>query len=234
MDGLAMLALQQIDSTLDQIVHRRTRLEQLVVRAAAATALAEVRSGLDAAQRRAAEAQQVVDAAEAEGAELGRKRARLEAQLKTVIAPREAEALMHEIATIESHRSDVDDRELEALERQAEGEQITAEMQGRLPMLEADLAEADAALRAANAELDAEASELRRQRDVASASLTAADIDLYDRARKQFGGVAVARLDGLRCGGCHLDISRGEVDALRALPPDEPGECPQCGRFLVR
>ncbi|MFT3854935.1 MAG: C4-type zinc ribbon domain-containing protein [Ilumatobacteraceae bacterium] len=60
-----------------------------------------------------------------------------------------------------------------------------------------------------------------------------ADLATYDRARRQFDGVAVAHLDGVRCSGCHLDLARADLDALRALPPGEVGECPQCGRFLA-
>ena len=40
---------------------------------------------------------------------------KLNKQLKTVIAPREAEALQHEIATVTSERSLLDDRELELM-----------------------------------------------------------------------------------------------------------------------
>ena len=46
--------------------------------------------------------------------------------------------------------------------------------------------------------------------------------------------MAIAKLNGLRCEGCHLDLSRGEVDQMKRLPADELVECPNCGRLLVR
>jgi uncharacterized protein len=55
----------------------------------------------------------------------------------------------------------------------------------------------------------------------------------YDRLRGQLG-VAVARLVGHRCDGCHLDLSPGEVDIVKDAPADELAECPQCNRLLVR
>ena len=55
----------------------------------------------------------------------------------------------------------------------------------------------------------------------------------YERRRARLGGVAVAKLDGRRCGGCHLDLSTVELDAVKATPPGEYTDCPQCGRMLV-
>jgi predicted dithiol-disulfide oxidoreductase (DUF899 family) len=49
--------------------------------------------------------------------------------LKTVIAPREAEALMHEIAVLNERREALDDGELSALEEQAETEDDLADEQ---------------------------------------------------------------------------------------------------------
>ena len=56
----------------------------------------------------------------------------------------------------------------------------------------------------------------------------------YDALRSQLGGVAVARLAGATCQGCHLALSAVEVDRIRKLPVDEPVHCEECGRLLVR
>ncbi|MGB8857761.1 MAG: C4-type zinc ribbon domain-containing protein, partial [Ilumatobacteraceae bacterium] len=57
---------------------------------------------------------------------------------------------------------------------------------------------------------------------------------LYERVRKQFGGVGVARLEGSHCSGCHMDLSPRELDIVKAVPADTLAECPQCGRIMVR
>jgi predicted nucleic acid-binding Zn-ribbon protein len=46
-------------------------------------------------------------------------------------------------------------------------------------------------------------------------------------------GVAVARLIGHRCDGCHQELSNVEVEKIRALPPDTVVTCDLCGRILV-
>ena len=46
-------------------------------------------------------------------------------------------------------------------------------------------------------------------------------------------GTGAARLVGTHCDGCHLELSSGEVEKIRALPPGEVATCEQCGRILV-
>ena len=65
-----------------------------------------------AAVERSEEIELAIDALERDGEQLGTQRTRLEAQMKTVIAPREAEALMHELSTIAARRDGLDDQEL--------------------------------------------------------------------------------------------------------------------------
>jgi len=233
MDGRALLALQDIDSALDQLRHRRARLPELAPRAAASSTVRTLQDEQAAALALVARAEADVAAAEQAALDLATKRARLEGQLKTVIAPREAEALMHEIELLDTRRDELDDTELEALGRQEEAESAAAVAGGELPGAQAALAEAQAALDAATAELDAEQAERRAAREVAAAALPEGDLAAYERAREQFDGVAIARLDDSRCTGCHLDLARADLDALRALPDGEVGECPQCGRYLM-
>ena len=56
----------------------------------------------------------------------------------------------------------------------------------------------------------------------------------YDRLRRTFDGVAIARLEGGRCLGCHLALSTSELDRIRHAPADAVVECEHCGRLLVR
>ena len=62
----------------------------------------------------------MISRSESDSHEIDVDRARLEKQLKTVFSPREAEALMHEIALLTERRGALDDAELSALEEQAD------------------------------------------------------------------------------------------------------------------
>jgi len=186
------------------------------------------------AQARIDQAQAAIEAAEHAAAALTTKRTRLEAQLKTVIAPREAEALMHEIDIINAQCGDLDDQELGALDEQGNAEATLASLRAALPEHEASLAQAAEVLQSVHDQLDAEVAELQAQRAAAAATLTEAEVALYGRVRKQFHGVGVARLEGGHCSGCHMELSARELDVVKAVAAGELAECPQCGRIIVR
>ena len=228
-----MLQLQTVDSALDSITHRRPRLPEKLAHDADVAALAAVQAAMAAAQARIDAAQRSIDLAEHSAADLTTKRTRLEAQLKTVIAPREAEALMSQIANINAQRSDLDDQELAALDEQSAGEADLLSAGEGQPALQAMCDASAAALAAALAELAAQEVSLHAERDALAASFNADDRATYDHARKQFG-VGVAQLQHSHCSGCHMDLSPAELDLVKAAPAGEPSECPQCGRILIR
>jgi hypothetical protein len=228
------LDLQAIDSALDAIANKRPRLPELAVHDADAKAVAAVHAAIATAQARIDAAEASITAAEHAATDLTTKRARLEAQLKTVIAPREAEALIHQIETINGQRSELDDQELAALDEQAAGEAERFALEEQLPALDATLSASASALAEVREQLDADAAALHGRRDALVATFEAADLARYEHVRKQFHGVGVAHLEGSHCSGCHMDLSPAELDQVKATPVGALSECPQCGRILVR
>ena len=139
MNATALLTLQDIDSALAAVANRRPRLPELVAHRAATAALSEHQARIATAQARIDAAQAAIESAEHASADITTKRTRLEAQLKTVIAPREAEALMHQIATLNAQRDELDEQELTALDEQAAGDDERVALLASLPDLEARL-----------------------------------------------------------------------------------------------
>ena len=228
-----LLTLQRIDTDADQLRVRRERLperEELATRSGQLSAWEARRTQITA---RLGELSATVERAEEQNAELGRERDRLQAQLKTVIAPREAEALMHEIETVNSRRDELDDAELAALEEQATlDDELTAHLGDEESLAEA-LRLADEALGRACRDIDAELATLDERRTEAVAALDDAAAARYERVRAS-NGVAVAQLKGHRCEGCHLDLSAAEVDTAKDEAADTGyTDCPQCGRILI-
>ena len=72
------------------------------------------------------EAQTELDRIEAESDDIGRTRERLEKQLKTILSPREAEAIQHELQTLAARRDELDDRGLELLEASSSADEELA------------------------------------------------------------------------------------------------------------
>jgi len=228
-----LLELQRLDTLADQLAYRRAHLPERTAAKAAAAALAEHRGKRAAAVERTEQLELAIDALERDGAQLGTQRTRLEAQLKTVIAPREAEALMHELATVAERRSALDDQELAYLEEQSELADVITALDAAQPDVEAAAGDAATTLRVAEAETDGELAAVTGPRAELAARLDAAALERYERLRSRYGGVAVARLDGNRCTGCSLELSTAEVNDVRSVAAGEFADCPNCGRLLV-
>lgn len=228
-----LLTLQTIDTAADQLRHRADRLPELAAAQAARRQLLEWEARRTALRERLDHLGAEIEAAESQSAEIDRHRDRLQSQLRTVIAPREAEALQHEIATLNERRGELDDRELAALEEQAAVDDELVAHVARESSLRDTLDHSDAGLAVVQADIEAELADLAARRVEARAAIDEATLARYDRLAAHHG-VAVARLVGHRCDGCHLDLSPAEVDLVKAAPDDEPAACPQCDRMLVR
>ncbi len=228
-----LLELQGIDTTLGQLNHRRAHLGERETAAAADAALRRAEQRRGELATRVDELDAAINALEASGQTLTAQRARLEGQLRTVIAPREAEALMHELATLAQRRDGLDDEELGHLEEQSAIADELVALDGQLPELQSGAEEARAALAAAEAVVDGELARAGEARSAAAARIDAGLLARYERLRARLGGVAVARLEGSRCGGCHLDLSTAELEEVRSAGSGEFADCPQCGRLLV-
>jgi len=228
-----LLALQAVDTTADQLGHRRERSplhDDLASATAAMRSWEQQRAKL---RSRIEELGASIEDAERRGADLLAHRQRLEQQMKTVIAPREAEALMHEMATLAEQTDELDGQELEALEEQAAlDDQLSAHLLEE-ESLRNRLGSADGALADAVADIDRQLADLAVERDTLRAQVSDGLMATYDRKRAAFG-VAVARLVGKQCQGCHLELSAAEIDTVK----DEAAEtgvtdCPDCGRLLI-
>ena len=234
MNGQALWELQQLDTALAQLQRRLTKLPEAAALADADRLVSEHRAAAAAAAKQLSEAETIIETIEHESEALTAKRDRLEQQLKIVTETRQADALSHEIEVLNAHRDELDDRELEAMDQQALAEQRLTELASSEDAVVAMREAAAAALAVAKGTGADEEAELTAKHDASRSMLSSDELDLYDRQRARHGGIGIAKLVGLRCDGCHLDLSQGEVDDIKRLPPDELVDCPQCGRVLIR
>ncbi len=226
--------LQELDTSLDHMAYRRAHLPERIEHGQCAAATAAAKSTLASNQTRRSALEAEYASLESRGRELDAKVARLEGQMRNVVVTREAEAFQREIAQLRSERETDDERGIELLD---ESERLATEaelIQAQIDAALASEAAVAARLAVADAALDTEAADLRDRRAAAAAAIPVPLLEEYQRRRPAFDGVAVARLQGSRCTGCHLDLSRAEVEAVRAVPDDALPECPQCARILVR
>jgi len=230
----SLLELQAADTMSDQLNHRRQVLAEREQVQATKNALVRWNEARTVVRRRVEELATEIDGIERDAGKLDKQRDKLQAQLRTVIAPREAEALQHEIATLGQRRSDLDDAELTALE---EHSRLDAELTSLLEQedsLTAEYLAAESALAEAEADIDGELARIADRLGTLRGNVDKPTLRRYDRLRKNFM-IAAAQLAGSRCDGCHLDLSPAELDDVRATAAANDGiaECPNCARLLI-
>jgi predicted nucleic acid-binding Zn-ribbon protein len=230
----ALLAVQDLDTALTQLQHHRAHLPERAARADALAAVAAATATLDEVATRRQVLADGQSRLERSLRELDARYADLAAKLPRTMVVREAEALMAEQHSVAARRSSVEDEELALLEEDEglDGE----EAGGRQTLLAAQerVRSADGALAEVEAVLDEQEAELRQRREATSADVPEELLKRYGELRDHFGGVAVARLVGGRCTGCHLALANAALERIRSAPPDALVECEECGRFLVR
>jgi uncharacterized protein len=230
-----LLDLQALDSALARLEHRRRTLPELAAIAAAESRLTGLR---DSAVR-----------TETEVGDLDRDLRRLENDVDQVrqrstrdqqrmqsggIPAKELESLQHEVESLARRQSDLEDAELEVMERREEAESRAAALRAQVSSLEAERNAAVTARDKAYAEIDASAAADVAARASAAAELPADLLALYERVRAASGGVGAAELRHRRCEGCRLELAGSELRAARAAAPDEVLRCENCRRILVR
>jgi hypothetical protein len=152
----------------------------------------------------------------------------------SVTAPRELQALQDDVASIRRRIGQLEDDELEIMELVEPVDAERSELASRRDRLEAECERLRAALAEAESELATELAAVKAEREDAATAVPDELWPEYDKLRARLGGVAIARLAGSTCQGCHLALPAVEVDRIRKLPLDEAVYCEECGRLLVR
>jgi predicted nucleic acid-binding Zn-ribbon protein len=230
-----LLDVQGIDTALAQLAHRRETLPEL--------------AELDRLRRELSAMTDQRTRAQAEVSDLDRDIARLErdvdqvrarkdkdsARLESGRGPgRELEALQHELESLNRRQTELEDVELELMERREQAQATLDEISGRLAATEQQRAAVESRRDAALAEITTQETSHVEARKPLVGQLPPDLVALYERIRDDSGGVGAALLRSGSCGGCRLDMSTTERARIKAAPPDEVIRCDECRRILVR
>jgi len=233
---LRLLDLQALDSALDRLTHKRKTLPQIVEIAKLDGLLDTLRGDVVLAETAVGDLQHDLDKAEADIEQVRARKDRDEKHLNSgaVTQPKQLEELQHEVATLTKRQSDLEDAELEVMERMVEA-------QARLAELVASRTEHETARglmvderEAAFLEIDAEAESTTKERAAVAAEIPADLLALYEKVRASEGGIGAAAIARGRCEGCHLDLMNNEKAEFRAAPTDEVLRHDSCRRIVVR
>lgn len=233
---LRLLDLQALDATLDRLAARRRSLPEHAELEALQARLAVVRGEIVRAETEAGDLARDQNRIEADVEVVRSRMARDQSRLDSgqVGSPRELESLQSELVSLRRRRDDLEDQELEIMERRETAEAAAADGRVAEAALLADRDSAASRRDAAYAEIDAEAARARAARDPLAAELPADLVALYEKIRASSGGVGAAALFRGRCEGCRLSLPPSDLAAIKAAAPDEVLRCEECRRILVR
>jgi hypothetical protein len=232
----ALLELQALDTAADQLRHRREHMPERAE-------LADRNAKLADLERRASEVQGERDAIAASEKRLEDEIALVTEKAKgadqrlysgTVNVPRELTALQDEIESLRRRKGQLEDQELELMEQAEPLDAALGELAAARGGLDDDAVKLSAAIGEAETVIDAELAEVTAKRSATADGIPADLLKEYESLRGGLGGIAVARLSGNRCEGCHLTLSAVDVDRIRHESDDVLVHCTECGRLLVR
>jgi predicted nucleic acid-binding Zn-ribbon protein len=234
-DQQRLLVVQEHDTHLDQIAHRRREVPALARLADLDARTADLAGALVASRTAAADLRRELAKAEADVEQVRSRAKRDQDRLDSGAASlRDTQALTSEIGHLATRQAELEEVELDVMERLEAHTAALGELESADAEVARQRAQAEAERDAAFAELDAEAEAVRAQRAQAAEGLDAGLMALYERLRAQLSGRGAAALRGRQCQGCRMDLNPVDLEAIKAVPLEQVVRCEECGRILVR
>ncbi len=233
---LRLLDLQALDARLDQIEHRRRTLPQLAQIAEHEGRYAGVRDRVVAGETEVSDLERVMAKAETDVEQVRQRAAKDQELLLSgrVGSAKELENLQREVESLARRQSDLEDAELEVMEKLEDARSalatVTAERDGITAEIDRLKAERDTAW----AEGDRDKEWVGSERTKVLPDIPADLLALYDKLRADHNGVGAAALHQRRCEGCRMELTPTDIGRIREAAPDEVLRCEECRRILVR
>lgn len=145
---------------------------------------------------------------------------------------KDAQGLEHEIASLTKRKRDLEDAELEIMERLEAADVAVAAQEQVIAETNAEGARLSGEGKSAVAEATARFESATRDRSALAADVPADLLAMYDRLAAR--GVGAGALRQRTCEGCRMVLSGTDLQVLRKAAADDVVTCPECGCILVR
>lgn len=219
-----------------QIEHRRRGLPEIAELSDLAQQQEKVRTQLVVAQTEVSDIAREQDKLESDIDQVRQRMTRDQQRLDagSVNSAKELESLQHEIGSLAKRQRDLEDVELEVMERLEVSETQATALAAEQQRLTAAVEDADRRRVDALAALDRDGDYARQQRATVVPNVSDELLALYDKLRGQLDGLAVVSIKHRRCNGCRLDLAATDLERVRAADEDEVLRCEECRRIQVR
>jgi predicted nucleic acid-binding Zn-ribbon protein len=228
-----LLDLQAVDTALAQLAHRRKTLPELAEIDAVSRELSALEDERVRAQVAVDDLDRDISRFEKDIEQVRLRKDRDQKRLEGGGALREIEGLQHELATLNRRQSELEDAELELMEKKESAESALASVQTRLSEATSRRAAAEARRDEALTDITKEQEFKQSSRGPLAGDLPADLVALYDKIRLD-SGLGAALFQSGRCGGCRIELYGADLNRVKAAAPDEVVRCEECRRIMVR
>lgn len=233
---LRLLELQDKDTRLSQLAHRVKTLPDSPRLVDVSTRLQRSRDAVVAAETIVSDLERDQARADVDVAQVV-ERAKHDRHLLdsgTIGDPKQLQSLQAELQSLARRQSDLEDVELEIMERVEGARAAVVQLTAERDALADEQATLAASVDEQLAALDTERRLVDEDRARIAADIPADLLGLYDKIRADHGGIGAAPLHRGTCEGCRLTLPPTEIEALRLAAPDAVLRCEECRRILVR
>lgn len=233
-EQLRLLDLQAKDSKLNQLQRQAATVRANPELAALAGQVAAAESELVTAATNLGDAERDLKRAEDDVQSVVTRLERDEQRLNSGTgSSKDLTALQSEVASLTRRRSDLEDIELEVMERVETARTARDDARKRSDAVQARLRELENARDEELGGIDAERAQVQAARDELAASFEPALLAIYEKTLAK-RGVGAARLFHGRSEGSGMELSPGDLADISRAAEDDVVFCPDSGCILVR
>lgn len=230
-----LLELQQIDTTIRQLQHRRSNLPEQQAVDENADTLTRIGAEYADARDRLEQLNRAQVRYEGEIATVDSRRKSEEGRMYSglITSEKEVQALRGEISSLRGRKSTLEDSLLDVMQELEDVESMVEALKERHAELSGQVADLERARDEAARDIDAELTQRLAEREALTALVPAEVAEYYEELRDRKDGVAVAELVGRTCQGCRLELTAVEFEEAHERARSGLARCEQCGRILV-
>jgi predicted nucleic acid-binding Zn-ribbon protein len=231
-DQLRLLDLAALDT-------RRTQAEAARRNPPQAARMRELAAQRQVLSRELAQRQGAVDDLQAElrrvesdVAVVEARRSRDEQRLATTSNPKDATALEHELVSLKRRQNELEETQLELMERLETAQAAVEEQQTAIAAATSESEALTGASEQHIAEATTRLEQVARDRAAVAGDLPDALLSLYEKLSERGPGAALVQ--ARTCLGCHMMLTGSDLNVIRQAADDAVVTCPQCDCILVR
>ena len=234
-DQRQILDVASFDQKTTALNHTASTLPELAELVSTTTKSHNARDLRIAAETELSDVKRELLRAEADVEQIVSRITRDEARLSGGSAsPKELEQLQHEVGTLNSRRSELEEVELEIMMRVDEIKARIEDLQGQEAAFTEQINELNIRKENALARINGELESIAKERTETLAAVSPELIALYEKIRSTNNGTGAAALVAGACTGCHLSINTVELKRISEISEDEVVRCEECRCILVR